>query len=58
MVSWQVIQEQENFMTTAVAIVGGLMAVLQGFMLFTLSDLRERIMRLENREMKPAQVGD
>lgn len=58
MVSWQVIQGQENFMTTAVAIVGSLMAVLQGFMLFTLSDLRERIMRLENREMKPAQVGD
>jgi uncharacterized membrane protein len=34
-----------------VAVVGGLLGFLQVLVLFVLSDMRERIMRLENREM-------
>jgi hypothetical protein len=37
--------------------VGIVSAALQALILFVLSDLRERVMRLETREMRPVQ-GD
>jgi hypothetical protein len=42
----------------AIAGVGAGLALLQVLVLFILSDMRERIMRLESREMKTAPVGD
>ena len=41
-----------------IGVVGGALGFLQVLVLFVLSDLRERIMRLETREMRPAQAGD
>ncbi len=41
-----------------IAIVGGALGCLQVLVLFILSDMRERIMRLENREMGNAPSGD
>jgi hypothetical protein len=41
-------------MNEAIAIGGVVLGVLQVLVLFILSDMRERIMRLENRQMKPA----
>jgi hypothetical protein len=42
---------------TWVATVGGVLGSLQVIVLFVLSDMRERIMRLEDREMR-APAGD
>jgi hypothetical protein len=43
---------------TAVAVGGAVLGVLQVLVLFILSDMRERIMRLENREMRSTPAGD
>jgi len=42
----------------AIAGVGAGLALLQVLVLFILSDMRERIMRLENRQMVKAPAGD
>lgn len=38
--------------------VGGILAFIQSLQLFVLSDLRERIMRLESQKMQSAPSGD
>jgi len=43
---------------TAVAIGGAVLGVLQVLVLFILSDMRERIMRLETQKMQGAPSGD
>ena len=45
-------------MGIAIAAVGAGLGFLQVLVLFVLSDLRERIMRLETREMGNATAGD
>ena len=45
-------------MGIAIAAVGAGLGFLQVLVLFVLSDLRERIMRLETREMGNAPAGD
>jgi hypothetical protein len=44
-------------MGTAIVTVGAALGFLQVLVLFVLSDMRERIMRLETREMR-APAGD
>jgi hypothetical protein len=41
-----------------IGLVGGGLAFLQVLVLFVLSDLRDRIMRLETRQMGNAPAGD
>lgn len=45
-------------MGIAIAAVGAGLGFLQVLVLFVLSDLRERIMRLETREMRAPAAGD
>lgn len=40
-----------------VAVVGGFLAFTQALVLFTLADMRNRIMRLESGQMKAAQLA-
>ena len=39
------------------AVIGAVLALLQVLVLFILSDMRERIMRLESQQMRPANVS-
>jgi hypothetical protein len=41
-----------------IGLVGGGLAFLQVLVLFVLSDLRDRIMRLETRQMQTPVAGD
>jgi hypothetical protein len=41
-----------------IGLVGGGLAFLQVLVLFVLSDLRDRIMRLETRQMQTPAAGD
>ena len=43
---------------TIVVAVGAVLASLQGLVVFVLSDLRGRIMRLESKQMGQAVTGD
>lgn len=40
-----------------IAVVGGFLAFTQAMVLFTLADMRNRIMRLETGQMKAAQLA-
>jgi hypothetical protein len=40
-----------------VAVIGAVLALLQVLVLFILGDMRERIMRLESQQMRPANVS-
>jgi hypothetical protein len=39
------------------AVIGAILALLQVLVLFILGDMRERIMRLESQQMRPANVS-
>jgi hypothetical protein len=45
-------------MGAAIGIVGAALGLLQVLVLFILSDMRERIMRLETQKMQGAPSGD
>jgi hypothetical protein len=59
-VSRETVSGDENKVNTGavLAIVGGTLGVLQVLVLFILSDLRERIMRLETGQMTKSAAGD
>jgi len=44
--------------SSLIAVVGGALGFLQLLVLFVLSDLRSRIMRLESKQMGEAAAGD
>jgi hypothetical protein len=61
-VSWEAVTGEENEMkgertSLVAAVVGAVLALLQVLVLFILSDMRERIMRLESQQMRPANVS-
>jgi len=61
-VSWAALTGEENEMkneraSIVAAVIGAVLALLQVLVLFILSDMRERIMRLESQQMRPANVS-
>ena len=47
-----------NGENSLLAVIGGTLGFLQVLVLFVLSDLRSRIMRLESKQMGEAAAGD
>jgi hypothetical protein len=61
-VSWAAVTGEADQMkneraAVVAAVIGAVLALLQVLVLFILSDMRERIMRLESQQMRPANVS-